>query len=86
MPTYYGKYRGVVTQNADPDKRGRIKARVPAVLAEQESGWALPCVPYRAGRLQQRDIPPPGTPVWIEFEGGDLDQPIWSGRFWMARG
>lgn len=82
MPKFYGKYRGVVTQSADPDKLGRIKAMVPALLGQNESAWALPCVPYRTGRLHKRDLPPPGTPVWIEFEDGDVTRPIWSGRFW----
>ena len=41
--TFYGKYRGIVTNIKDPLKMGRIKARVPDVLGEEPSGWALPC-------------------------------------------
>ena len=27
-------------------------------------------------------IPPVGANIWVEFEGGDTDYPIWSGCFW----
>ena len=42
---YFGKYRGTVTDNADPTSRGRLKVNVPAVLGDLEV-WAMPCVPY----------------------------------------
>ena len=45
---FYGKYRGTVTDNQDPLNQGRIRARIPAVLGEQESGWAYPAMPYAA--------------------------------------
>jgi uncharacterized protein involved in type VI secretion and phage assembly len=79
---YYGKYRGVVVHNNDPLRMGRLRARVPAVLGEQESGWAMPCVPYAGDGSGQYTIPEPGTGVWIEFEAGDPSRPIWSGCWW----
>lgn len=42
---FYGVYRGVCVQNADPEKRLRVTLRVPQVLGDQETGWAWPCVP-----------------------------------------
>ena len=39
---HYGKYRGIVTDNQDSKHLGRLKARVPEVLANVETGWALP--------------------------------------------
>jgi hypothetical protein len=41
---FYGKYRGTVTQVDAPTMR--IKAKVPSVLADQESSWCVACVPY----------------------------------------
>ena len=41
----YGKYRGFVIDNADPERLARVKLRVPSLLGEAESGWALPCLP-----------------------------------------
>lgn len=78
---YFGKYRGIVTDNADPTSRGRIKVRVPAVLGELEA-WAMPCVPYAGAGVGFYSLPEPGTGVWVEFEAGDPSYPIWSGCFW----
>ena len=43
---YYGKYRGQVTDNDDPDNLGRIKAKVPRLLGDEETGWALPAFAF----------------------------------------
>ena len=44
---FYGKYRGIVVDNQDPSKLGRLKLRVPSVLGKDVvTGWATPCVPY----------------------------------------
>ena len=79
---FYGKYRGVVTDNADPLHRGRIKAHVPEVLADVESGWCTPCVPYAGPDKGWFVIPEVNDGVWVEFEGGDPSRPIWTGSWW----
>jgi uncharacterized protein involved in type VI secretion and phage assembly len=77
---FFGKYRGVVT---DVDAGTlRIKAKVPAVLADQPSGWARACVPYAGPNVGIAFLPEVGSGVWIEFEGGDVSYPIWVGCFW----
>lgn len=81
-PPFYGKYRGVVTNNSDPWKIGRLRAKVEDVYGDRESGWALPCVPYAGKGVGLFLIPPVQSLVWIEFENGDPDYPIWSGCFW----
>jgi uncharacterized protein involved in type VI secretion and phage assembly len=81
-PPFYGKYRGVVTDNRDPLMLGRIRAKVEDVLGDQESGWAVPSVPYAGKSVGLFLIPPTKTSVWIEFEHGNPDYPIWSGCFW----
>jgi uncharacterized protein involved in type VI secretion and phage assembly len=78
---YYGKYRGVVTTNEDPNNVGRIKAQVPA-FSDSETGWATPSTPYGGNGVGMFFIPPVGANVWIEYEGGDPELPIWSGCFW----
>ncbi|MBI5936913.1 MAG: phage tail protein [Betaproteobacteria bacterium] len=83
----YGKYRGFVTDNADPDKIGRVKLRVPPLFGDQETGWALPCLP--CGGLKNQGffcVPGIGAQVWVEFEGGNLNNPIWTGSFWQQPG
>ena len=79
---FYGKHRGVVTDVQDPLLLGRIRARVPDVLGDQESGWALPCAPFGGNQNGFFALPAVGTGVWIEFEHGDPDYPIWSGCWW----
>lgn len=79
---FYGKYRGVVFDNNDPWKIGRVQVKVQAIFGARPSGWALPCVPYAGKGVGLFLIPPIGTLVWVEFENGKPDQPIWSGCFW----
>lgn len=81
---HYGKYRGLVVSNeADPTRRGRIQVTVPAVLGEQ-AVWAMPCVPYAGKHVGFHMLPPAGAGVWVEFEAGDPSYPIWAGCFWAA--
>lgn len=79
---FFGKYRGTVTNNIDPLMIGRIQASVPDVLGSQDSGWALPCAPFGGSQTGFFAVPIVGAGVWIEFEHGDPDYPIWSGCFW----
>ncbi|MBV8686503.1 MAG: baseplate assembly protein [Alphaproteobacteria bacterium] len=79
---YFGKFRGRVVDNQDPQKRGRLQVQVPAIMADQAI-WALPCVPMAnpdgSGFFS---IPDVEANVWVEFEAGNLDFPIWVGCFW----
>ena len=76
---HYGKFRGRVVDDLDPLGLGRAIVEVPSVGL---SGWALPCVPFGdMGDEGRFSAPPPGTNVWVEFEGGDPDRPVWVGVF-----
>ena len=79
---YYGKYRGVVLNNVDPMQQGRLQIQVPDVGGLTPVTWAMPCVPV-AG-IQNGMFAPPliGSGVWVEFEQGDPEKPIWVGCFW----
>ena len=79
---FYGKYRGVVT---DVDAATmRIKASVPSVLPGAPTGWCAPCVPYAGPQVGFMMLPDVGSGVWIEFEGGDVSFPIWTGCYWST--
>ena len=83
---FFGKYRGLVTDNKDPDNLGRLKAHVPRVLGLEETGWALPAFIYGGASEQGLfALPDVGAGVWIEFEGGDLSYPVWTGT-WFTSG
>jgi len=79
---YYGKYRGTVLQNVDPLQMGRIQVIVPDVSAVLPSSWAMPCVPIAGKQMGSYFVPQIGSGVWVEFEQGDPDYPIWTGCFW----
>jgi hypothetical protein len=79
---FFGKYRGLVTNNQDPSSLGRIRAKVPELLGDVETGWALPALPYSGDGVGVYTVPAVDAGVWIEFESGDVSRPIWSGCWW----
>ena len=82
--SYFGKYRGTVYRNNDPKHLGRVMVMVPDVLGSKPSNWAEPCVPL-AGKGEPMGVylvPPEGAGVWVEFEQGDSEAPIWVGCRW----
>jgi hypothetical protein len=81
---FFGKYRGKVENNVDPMQLGRVQVSVPSVLGGGRLSWATPCAPYAGVGVGFFAIPPAGANVWVEFEGGDPDYPIWTGCFWGA--
>jgi uncharacterized protein involved in type VI secretion and phage assembly len=79
---FYGKYRGTVLDNIDPLETGRLLVQVPDVGGELPSTWALPCLPFAGPGSGFYAVPPIGSIVWVEFEQGDPDYPVWTGCFW----
>ncbi len=81
-PGFYGKYRGIVSDNQDPLMVGRVKAKVPDVFGDEDCGWAMPCLPFGGSGVGFFAVPDTGAGVWIEFEQGDPEYPIWTGSWW----
>jgi uncharacterized protein involved in type VI secretion and phage assembly len=79
---YFGKYRGTVINNIDPLQIGRLMVQVADVSNVLPSTWAMPCVPFAGIQSGFFVVPPIGSGVWIEFEQGDTDYPIWTGCYW----
>jgi Type VI secretion system/phage-baseplate injector OB domain len=79
---FFGKYRGLVTDNRDPDGLGRLRARVPCVLRDVETAWAYPALPYSGDGVGVYTVPAVDAGVWIEFEAGDVSRPLWTGCWW----
>ena len=79
---FYGKYRGTVINNTDPMQMGRLMVQVPDVSNVLPSTWAMPTAPFAGSQSGSVAVPPVGSSVWVEFEQGDSDYPIWSGGFW----
>lgn len=79
---FYGKFRGTVINNFDPEGRARIQVQVADVSPIPLINWALPCAPVGGLRNGFVAVPNIGSGVWIEFEQGDPDYPIWTGCYW----
>lgn len=89
-----GGYRGIVKDVNDPDKLGRVKVFIPSIMsgnADDQRQWTNWCEPkfVLAGVDGQEDVgsivvPPVGSRVWIEFEMGDPDFPVYSGGMYQA--
>jgi uncharacterized protein involved in type VI secretion and phage assembly len=81
---YYGIYRGTVANNIDPMQLGRIMAIVPDVGGVTPLTWAMPCVPLAGKQMGMFMVPQIGAGVWLQFEGGEPDRPVWTGGWWSA--
>lgn len=80
---YFGKYRALVVDNDDPEKRARVTLRVPSIMGDEVTHWAEPCLPF--GGLAEQGfflVPEIDAHVWVEFEAGDINFPIWTGTTW----
>jgi len=78
---FYGKYRGTVLNNVDPKRQNRLLVQVVDVLGLFSSSWALPCLPIGGLQFGAYLVPPIGAGVWVEFEQGKSNKPIWTGFF-----
>jgi uncharacterized protein involved in type VI secretion and phage assembly len=81
-PKFYGVYRGTVVNNIDPLQIGRIMAMVPDVSGLTPTTWAMPCVPIAGKQMGTFMVPQIGSGVFVEFEAGDPDRPVWVGGWW----
>ena len=82
--TYYGKYRAIVQRINDPEKRGRIRVSCPKVLGKSLSNWCEPCVPIAYDNGGDFALPKIGETIWVEFESGDINKPIYTGSWWST--
>ena len=82
MGQYLGKYRGTVLDNIDPLQIGRLIVQVTDVSQVLPTTWAMPCFPFAGIQSGSFAVPEVGSKVWVEFEQGDPDNPIWVGCFW----
>jgi hypothetical protein len=79
---YFGVYRGTVVNNIDPLQTGRIMVIVPDVGSVIPSTWAMPCVPFAGKQAGAFMVPQIGSGVFVQFEAGDPDRPVWMGGWW----
>lgn len=82
--SYYGKYRAKVVDINDPERRGRIRVMCPKVLGKFKSAWCEPCVPVAYDFGGDFALPKIGEFVWVEFEDGNANKPIYTGGLWCT--
>lgn len=77
-----GVYRGIVVNNLDPAKKGQLQLNIPQVLPSENGGqsypvtdWCPPACPSDV--LATLHIPVVGSVVWVMFEAGDPNYPVW---------
>ena len=81
---WLGKYRAIVMDNNDPERRGRIRVQCPTVLGNYLSSWCEPCIPYATDYAGDYYVPPVNEAIWVEFEEGDVDKHIWGGGWYKV--
>lgn len=74
---YYGSYRGVVKDTNDPLQQRRLRVAVPQTTGYETTGWAWPKDPSGV----HTEVPPVGQGVWVSYQGGDPEYPVWEGAF-----
>jgi uncharacterized protein involved in type VI secretion and phage assembly len=82
---YQGIYRGRCENDIDTEGRGRILVSVADVGGKSILSWATPCLPVSGMNMGVFSVPPKGSGVWVQFERGDTDFPVWLGGY-FARG
>lgn len=83
--SFYGKYRAKVVDVQDPQERGRIRVLCPKVLGDAKSSWCEPCIPVAYDDGGDFAIPKMGEFVWVEFEEGNPNKPIYTGGLWCTK-
>lgn len=81
---YFGKYPAKVVRNDDPDNIGRIKVKLEEIYGNNDSPWALPCVPFAGQNHGLITLPEIGDGVWIDFVRGNPSTPVWTGSWWAV--
>src|SRR5438067_10830147 len=76
---------GVVTNNTDPDKLGRVKVKFPGVAAGDESAWARVVSTGAGGGRGLQVVPDVNDEVLVGFEHGDVARPLVLGGLWSAK-
>jgi uncharacterized protein involved in type VI secretion and phage assembly len=81
----WGVMVGAVTNNRDPDHRGRVKLKLPTVSDTAETAWAPVLTPNAGPSSGLHLLPDVGDAVLVGFEGGDINRPYVLGSFWGGR-
>lgn len=82
---FYGVAVGIVTNNKDPEKMGRVKVKFPWLSEEDESYWARIATPMAGGERGIYFLPEIDDEVLVIFEHGDVAFPYIIGALWNGK-
>ena len=82
--TLFGVHYAIVTQNQDPDKRARVKVRLPWLDHgdTDQTFWAMLAVPFIGDKFGFYTIPDVDDVVAVMFIAGDISRPVVLGGVW----
>lgn len=75
---WFGIFRAVVVDIEDPMFLDRVRVRIPEVLGNTVTDWVWP----KSAASNWSWKPIIGDHVWVEFENGDIDRPLYSGSWY----
>lgn len=79
-----GVYCAEVVPSPTHGVDGVIWVMIPSILPWPNGAPAKPCLPFASAGFGFAFVPPPGSRVWIAFEGGQRSNPVWLGSPWPA--
>lgn len=82
---YYGITVGVVTNNQDPEKLGRVKLKLPDRLGDIETDWARQVVLMGGKEMGTFYLPEVGDEVLVAFREGQIEEPYVIGSLWNEK-
>ena len=74
---YYSKYRAFVVDNEDPEGMQRLKLAIPGIADNPLEEWAYGSNQFMGPNYGAQVLPQKGDMVWVTFEHGDPNVPIW---------
>jgi len=81
----YGIVVGVVTNNKDPDKLGRVKVKFPWLSDQDESHWARVATPMAGPERGFYFLPEVNDEVLVAFDHGIVEMPYVIGALWNGK-
>jgi uncharacterized protein involved in type VI secretion and phage assembly len=81
----YGVVMGIVTNNQDPDKMGRVRVKFPWLSDDHESWWARIATPMAGPNRGMYFLPEVDDEVLVAFEHGDVRFPYVVGALWNGK-
>ncbi|MBI4576611.1 MAG: phage tail protein [Planctomycetes bacterium] len=81
----YGVVVGIVTDNKDPEKQGRVKVRFPWLVDKDTSWWARVATLMAGKGRGSWFLPEIDDEVLVAFDHGDINHPYVIGALWNGK-